>query len=40
MNAKMSPGFYVIRCQQGDDWDNWLKVIQTIPSDHLQGCLR
>lgn len=42
--VNMSPGFYEIRCLQGDGRVNWLKVhksqIQTIPSDHLQGCLR
>lgn len=42
--VNMSPGFYEIRCLQGDGRVNWLKVhksqIQTIPSDHLQGCLQ
>lgn len=42
--VNMSPGFYEIRCLQDDGRVNWLKVhksqIQTIPSDHLQGCLR
>ncbi|WP_417786937.1 winged helix-turn-helix domain-containing protein [Stutzerimonas xanthomarina] len=42
--VNMSPGFYEIRCLQGDGRVNWLKVhksrIQTIPSDHLQECLQ
>lgn len=42
--VNMSPGFYEIRCLQGDGRVNWLKVhksqIQTIPSNHLQGCLQ
>jgi cholera toxin transcriptional activator len=42
--VNMSPGFYEIRCLQGDGRVNWLKVhksqIQTIPSNHLQGCLK
>jgi cholera toxin transcriptional activator len=42
--VNMSPGFYEIRCLQGDGRVNWLKVhksqIETIPSNHLQGCLR
>lgn len=42
--VNMSPGFYEIRCLQGDGRVNWLKVhksqIQTIPNDHLQGCLQ
>lgn len=40
----MSPGFYEIRCLQGDGSVNWLKVhkskIQTIPSGHLRECLK
>ena len=42
--VNMSPGFYEIRCLQGDGRVNWLKVhksrVQTIPSDHLQECLQ
>lgn len=42
--VNMSPGFYEIRCLQGDGRVNWLKVhksqIQTIPSNHVQGCLK
>jgi DNA-binding winged helix-turn-helix (wHTH) protein len=42
--VNMSPGFYEIRCLQGDGRVNWLKVhkskIQTIPSDHLRECLQ
>ncbi len=42
--VNMSPGFYEIRCLQGDGRVNWLKVhksrIKTIPSDHLQECLQ
>lgn len=42
--VNMSPGFYEIRCLQSDGRVNWLKVhksrIQTIPSDHLLGCLQ
>ncbi|MCQ4279432.1 winged helix-turn-helix domain-containing protein [Pseudomonas stutzeri] len=42
--VNMSPGFYEIRCLQGDGRVNWLKVhksqIQTIPNDKLQGCLQ
>jgi len=42
--VNMSPGFYEIRCLQGDGRVNWLKVhksrVQTISSDHLQECLQ
>lgn len=42
--VNMSPGFYEIRCLQGDGRVNWLKVhkskIQTIPSGHLRECLK
>jgi cholera toxin transcriptional activator len=42
--VNMSPGFYEIRCLQGDGRVNWLKVhksrVQTISNDHLQECLQ
>lgn len=42
--VNMSPGFYEIRCLQDDGRVNWLKVhksqINTIPNEHLQGCLQ
>jgi DNA-binding winged helix-turn-helix (wHTH) protein len=42
--VNMSPGFYEIRCLKDNGRVNWLKVhksqINTISSDHLQGCLR
>lgn len=42
--VNMSPGFYEIRCLKGNGRVNWLKIhksqINTISSDHLQGCLR
>jgi len=42
--VNMSPGFYEIRCLQGDGRVNWLKVhksrVQTVSSDHLQECLQ
>lgn len=42
--VNMSPGFYEIRCLQGDGRVNWLKVhksqIERITDEHLQGCLQ
>lgn len=42
--VNMSPGFYEIRCLKDNGRVNWLKVhksqVNTVSSDHLQGCLR
>lgn len=42
--VSVSPGFYEIRCLQGNGGVNWLKVhkeqIRAVATEHLHGCLK